>query len=136
MQDVASFLTYTPNTLFKGFGYFFKMSIDLHFLQGLKIMIVESLPSNLTYWGAVVFEKWVKQCYENMFVNDLNNSRLMRRKLFSCYCFTHFPKTTAPQLVVFSGKLSTIIIFKLCKFSVNLWTLCFLSYKTPFKKWS
>ena len=45
-------------------------------------------------------------------------------------------KTTAPQHVIFSGKLSTIIIFKLCKFSVNPWTLCFLSYKKvhkPFK---
>ena len=32
-------------------------------------------------------------------------------------------------------KLSTIIIFKLCKFSRNLWTLCFFSYKRyrPFK---
>ena len=39
------------------------------------------------------------------------------------------PKTTAPQHVILSGKLSTIIIFKLCKLSVNLWTLCFLSYK-------
>ena len=70
-----------------------------------------------------------------MFVNDLNNSRLMRRKLFSCYCFTHFPKTTAPQLVVFSGKLSTIINFILCKFSVNLWTLFFVLQKLhrPFK---
>ena len=49
----------------------------------------------------------------------------MRRKLFSWHCFTHFPNTTAPQNVIFSGKLSTIIIFKLCKFSVNLWTLYF-----------
>ena len=55
----------------------------------------------------------------------------MRRKLFSWHCFDHFPKTTAPQHVIFSGKLSTIIIFKLCKFSVNLWTLCFLSYIDP-----
>ena len=39
-------------------------------LQGLKIMIAESFPSNITYWGAVVFEKWVKQCHENTFVND------------------------------------------------------------------
>ena len=44
--------------------------------------------------------------------------------------FCSFTKTTAPQHVVFSGKLSTIIIFKLCKFSVNLWSLCFLSYKS------
>ena len=47
--------------------------------------------------------------------------------------FTHFPKTTAPQHVIFSGKLSTIIIFKLCTFSVNLWTLCFfVLQKLPF----
>ena len=49
----------------------------------------------------------------------------MRRKLFSWHRFTHFPKTTAPQQVIFSGKLSTFIIFKLCKLSVNLLTLCF-----------
>ena len=54
----------------------------------------------------------------------------MRRKLFSWHCFSHLPKITAPQHVIFSGKLSTIIIFKLCKFSVNLWTLCFMSYKS------
>ena len=48
---------------------------------------------------------------------------------FSWHCFTHFPKTTAPPHIIFSGKRSTIIIFELCKFSVNLWTLCFLSYK-------
>ena len=54
----------------------------------------------------------------------------MRQKLFSLHCFTYFPKATAPQHVVFSGKLSTVIIFKLCTFSVNLWTLCFLSYKS------
>ena len=93
-------------------------------------MNVESFPSNITYWGAVVFEKWVKQCHENTFVNDENYFRLMRWKIFSLHCFTHFPKTTAPQHVIFSGKLSTISIFKLLKFSVNLWTLCFLSYKS------
>ena len=86
-------------------------------------MIVESFPSNITYWGAVVFEKWVKQCHENTFVNDFKKICLMRQKLFSWHCFTHFPKTTVPQRVIFSGKLSTIIIFKLCKFS-------FLSYKS------
>ena len=36
--------------------------------------------------------------------------------------FTHFSKTTASQSVKFQGELSTIIIFKLCKFNVNLWT--------------
>ena len=28
-------------------------------LQGLKIMIVESFIADITYWGAVVFEKWI-----------------------------------------------------------------------------
>ena len=32
---------------------------------------------------------------------------------------------------MFKGKLSTIIIFKLCKFNVNLWTLCFVLHKVP-----
>ena len=93
---------------------------------------MESFPSNITYWGAVVFEKWVKQCHENTFLHAkiIFVSWSLRRKLFSWHCFTHFSKTTAPQHVIFSGKLSTIIIFKLCKFSVNLWTLCFLSYKS------
>ena len=68
--------------------------------------------------------KYVFTCTKIMFV-----SYSVRRKLFSWHCFTHFSKTTAPQQVLFPGKLSTIIIFKLCKFSVNLWTLCFLSYK-------
>ena len=27
----------------------------------LKIMIVESFPSNITNWGCVVFEKWAKK---------------------------------------------------------------------------
>ena len=49
--------------------------------------------------------------------------------LFLWHCFTHFSKTTAPQQVILSGKLSTIIIFRLCEFNVNLWTSWFLSYK-------
>ena len=57
-----------PSFALKGFGYFFKMSIDLQ-LTYRKILIVESFPSNITYWGAVVFEKWVKQWNENTFVN-------------------------------------------------------------------
>ena len=35
-----------------------RFTLNLH---SLKIMIVESFPWNFTYWGAVVFEKWVKQ---------------------------------------------------------------------------
>ena len=37
----------------------------------------------------------------------------------------------APEQVIFSGTLSTIIIFKRCKFNVNLWTLCFVLQKVP-----
>ena len=36
---------------------------------------------------------------------------------------TYFSKTTTPQYVQLQGKLSTIIIFKLCTFNVNL-ALC------------
>ena len=36
-----------------------------------------------------------------------------------------FSKATAPQQVLFKGKLSIIIIFKLCKFNVNLCTFMF-----------
>ena len=46
------------------------------------------------------------------------------------FYFTQFSKTTAPQKVKFKRKLSTIKIFKLCKFSVNLWTLCFVLGKS------
>ena len=35
-----------------------RFTLNLH---SLKIMIVESFPWNFTYWGAVVFAKWVKQ---------------------------------------------------------------------------
>ena len=66
------------------------------------------------------FWKKSKQCHENAF---------LLAKIILKHCFTHFSKTTAPQQVIFSGKLSAIIIFKLCKFSVYLMTLCFLSNK-------
>ena len=48
----------------------------------------------------------------------------LRRKLFSWHCFTQFSNSTAPEQVIFSGKLSTKL--QLYKFSVNLWKLCFL----------
>ena len=54
----------------------------------------------------------------------------------SPWLFINSSKTTAPQQVIFSGKLSTIIIFKLCKFNVNMWTLCFFVLQKvhrPFK---
>ena len=35
------------------------------------------------------------------------------------------------QQVIFEGKLSNIILFKLCKFNVNLWTVCFVWQKVP-----
>ena len=44
------------------------MSTGLHLnSHSLKIMVVESFPENITCRGAVVFEKWVKQCHENNF---------------------------------------------------------------------
>ena len=60
-----------------------------------------------------------------------NNFRLMitETKIIFMTLLTHFSKTTVPLHIIYSGKLSTIIIFKLCKFSVNSRTLCFfLSY--------
>ena len=45
--------------------------------------------------------------------------------------FYSFLKNTAPHQLIFLGKLSTIIIFKRCKFSVNLWKLCFVLQKVP-----
>ena len=45
--------------------------------------------------------------------------------------FSHFSKTTAPQHLIFEGTLSTIIIFKRCKSSVILWTLCIVLQKVP-----
>ena len=54
------------------------------------------------------------------------------KNVFSWHCFTQiFSKTTAPQQLIFQGTLSTIIIFKRCKFSVNLWTLCYVLQKVP-----
>ena len=45
--------------------------------------------------------------------------------------YYYFSKTTAPQQLIFEGTLSTIIIFKRCKFNVNLWTLCLCLQKVP-----
>ena len=59
---------------------------------------------------------------------SIRNCSKLRQKLFSWHCFTNFSKTTAPQKVIFYGKLSTIIIFKLCKFNVNPWTLFFFFF--------
>ena len=50
--------------------------------------------------------------------------------IFMTLFYSFLKNYTAPQQVIFSGKLSTVIIFKLCKFNVNLWTLWgFFSYK-------
>ena len=54
---------------------------------------------------------------------------IIETNIIFMHCFTNSSKTTAPQQVIFSGKLSTIIIFSLSKFSVNQGTFCFLSYK-------
>ena len=52
-------------------------------------------------------------------------------KKFSWHCFTHLSKTAALQQLIFVGTLSTIIIFKQCKFYENLWTLCFVLQTVP-----
>ena len=54
----------------------------------------------------------------------------MRRKLFSWHCFTHFPQNYSTSARNIFRELSALIIFKLCKVSVNPWTLCFMSYKS------
>ena len=63
---------------------------QIYKLTHFKIMIVESFPENLTCWGNVVFEKWVKQCYENNF--HLGDHDIV---------LTNFSKTTAPQQQIF-----------------------------------
>ena len=95
-------------------------TINIH---RLKIMTVESLPyKNIACLGWCSFwemSKTMSRKYcsspEKKYFRDL------------AY-FPHFSKTTTPQQVIFWKKLSTIIIFKLCEFDVNLWTLCFVSY--------
>ena len=47
-------------------------------------------------------------------------------RFFLLHDIVLLPKTTVPQQLIFSGKLSTIIIFKLCNFNANLWILCFV----------
>ena len=60
---------YSLSTMLKDLGINTKhnvhrLTLNLH---SLKIMMVDSLSLNISCWGAVVFEKWVKQCYESMF---------------------------------------------------------------------
>ena len=60
-----------------------------------------------------------------------------KTKMIFMTLFYSFLKIYTPQQVIRSGKLSIIIIFKLCKFNVNLLTLCFLSFQKyidPYKK--
>ena len=59
-----------------------RFTLNLH---RLKIMIVESFPENISCWGAVVFEKRVKQCNENTFLQAkiIFVSWSLRRKLYS-----------------------------------------------------
>ena len=48
--------------------------------------------------------------------------------IFMTLFFSFLKNNSTLKQLIFSGKLSTTIIFKLCKFSVNL-SLCFLSYR-------
>ena len=67
----------------KGLGTFSNTKQNVHRfslnLLGLKIMKVESFPKNITFWSAVVFEKW-----EN------NATKILMLNVFSWHCFTHF----------------------------------------------
>ena len=51
--------------------------------------------------------------------------------IFVTLFYSLLKKSTAPQQVIFKGKLSTNIIFKLCEFNRNLWTLCYQKYPNP-----
>ena len=53
--------------MFKGSMYFLSdKKHNVHrFTLNSHSLIVESFPGNITCWGAVVFEKQVKQCHEN-----------------------------------------------------------------------
>ena len=67
---------------------------------------------------------WCMSLFVSPVENPKNRETNHHANVFSRHCFTHFSKTTAPQEVhvIFEGKLSTIIIFKPCKFNVKLWT--------------
>ena len=74
--------------------------------------------------------KYVFTCV-NIFCLVITETRIVFETLF--YSFLKKYSTTASPI---SGTLSTIIIFKLCKFNVNLWTLCFFVLQKvhrPFK---
>ena len=58
--------------------------------------------------------------------NNFHHTMTTETEIILWHGFTHFSKTAAPQQVMLQGKLSTIIIFKLSKLNVNLWTLCFV----------
>ena len=60
----------------------------------------------------------------NTFLHPKTETKIMFVTLF--YSFL---KNSEPQYVIFEGKRSSIIILKLCKFNVNLWTLCFVLEK-------
>ena len=78
------------------------------------------------------FGETSKTCPENTFLHAkiIYVSWSLRWKLLSWHYFYHFINTTAPQQVIFSGKLSTVIILKRCKYNVKLLTLWFMFYTT------
>ena len=45
------------------------MPTDLDDSHSLTTIMVESFPYNITWWGAVVFEKWVKLVTKQIFVS-------------------------------------------------------------------
>ena len=66
-------------------------------------MIVESFSENITCWGDVVFDEWVKQCHENSF---------------------RLSDHVHDSVVLISQKLQHLNGFKSLK-----WTLCFVLQK-------
>ena len=95
--------------------------------HSLKIMTLDSVPKNIICWGAVVFEKWVKQCHENNWP--------LRRKLFKLYLHALFYSFLKNDSTAATTTLYTIIIFKRCKFNLicGHCVLCFKMYPDPLK---
>ena len=62
-----------------------------------------------------------------MFVNAQQKFGLMRRKIIFMTLFYSLPQnySTPARNIFMEAFYYSIIIFKLCKLSVNLWTLCF-----------
>ena len=83
-----------------------------------------------SYFWLNVFTSFDIYIQTSQFIPELVNTFCMLKLRL----FLKNSKTTAPRQAIFKGKLSTIISFKLCKFYVNLWTLCFAPTKSSPRK--